>query len=187
MPNKRKTKAAPSRKVGKSTPKAVRSGRNKTPAKPRTYNRLWHLDADGRRYHGARRWESEAIETFVELASKVDFLYPPDWSDAALVAFRVANLEIPFALIRTDKPTLLRLILHIRSPQEAATLQRRLGIYCRAGKSPDERNQAELTIRTPHRLGTYPFRVFFEEYVDKFRKMLGLPPGPSREERLLPL
>lgn len=186
MPNKSKTKAAKSGKTSKPTTKAA-PGRAKAPAKPRTYNRLWHLDADGRRYHGARRWESSAIETFVELASKVDFLYPPDWSDPAFVTFRVANLEVPFAKIRTDKPTLLRLILHIRSPQEVANIQRRLGIFCRAGKSLDGRNQAELTIRTPHRLGTFVFGLFFAEYVEKFRKLLGLPPGPSREELLLPL
>jgi hypothetical protein len=145
------------------------------------------MDADGRRYHGARRWETSAIETFVELASGVDFLYPPDWSDRDQIVFRTARSDIPFAVLRTDKPTLLRLILHIRNPQEAATIQRKLGVFTRATRSPEGRNQAELTIRTPHRLGSFAFREFFDEYVEKFRRLCGLPPGPSKRDRLLPL
>jgi hypothetical protein len=153
--------------------------------RPRSYNRLWHLDADNRRYHGLRRWDSGAVEAFVQLASKLDFLYPPDWSRPDRVVFRASGTDIPFASVRTDKPTLLRLVLHIEKPQAAAVMQQRLGIFTRPTKTEDGRNEAEMTIRMPHHFNTPWFAAFIEDYANQFLKMLGLPAKPSMEEEVL--
>jgi hypothetical protein len=83
-----------------------------TPQRPRIYNRLWHMDADDRRHHGRRRWESEALEAIVGLAAEVDQVYPPDWSDEAVVRFRASGRPQPVAEIRTDHPDHLVLSMH---------------------------------------------------------------------------
>lgn len=86
------------------------------PERPTIYNRPWHMDADDRRHHGRRQWEAGAIEALVEFLSSMDGVYPPDWSERDCVRFRSAGADGAFAELWTDKPTTLRLVVHVAAP-----------------------------------------------------------------------
>jgi len=81
------------------------------PPKPKLYNRPWHLDLDDRRHHGHRQWDRAVLERLIDLISRFDFLYPPDWSDLNSIRFRASGVSDNFAEIRTDDPHAVVLIL----------------------------------------------------------------------------
>ena len=118
------------------------------PDRPTIYNRPWHLDADDRRHHGRRQWEAATIETFVEVLSSIDGVYPPDWSERDVVRFRSIGAAEPFAELWTDKPSALRLVLRI-SPASKPAIE-----GCRI-HADDQR--CEVLLKTPLPLRTPAF------------------------------
>lgn len=58
-----------------------------------------------------------ALEGFFALAAKLDWLYPPDFSDRDQIALRTTGNRL-FAQVFTDRPTVLRLVLHVPARRE---------------------------------------------------------------------
>jgi hypothetical protein len=114
------------------------------PDRPTIYNRPWHMDQDERRHRGRRQWEPGAIEALVGLLSTLDGLYPPDWSDRDVVRFRAAGASGPLAELWTDKPSALRLIVHVASPPKLSIA----GCRIRTG-----RRRCEVLLKSPDPLG----------------------------------
>ena len=113
--------------------------------RPTIYNRPWHMDQDERRHHGRREWDPSAIETFVELLSSLDGLYPPDWSDRDAVRFRAAGRNEPFAEIWTDKSAALRLVVYVNDPPRLAVPHCRMDV---------DHGRCEVHLKSPEPLRT---------------------------------
>ncbi|MGE5608397.1 MAG: hypothetical protein ACM359_04030 [Bacillota bacterium] len=129
--------------------------------KPRIYNRPWHFDADDRRHHGRRTWDPNAIDAFLNLASQIDQLYPPDFSARNAIRLRASNHTRPIAELRTSNPTRLVLVLQ---PCKAFTLPALRKSLQLPVKLTPTRRQIHLEITSPAQVASRSFARFFTKY-----------------------
>jgi hypothetical protein len=142
--------------------------------KPRIYNRPWHLDADGRRHRGRRKWEPMAVEAIIELAAGIDWLYPPDFSRRDFIRFRASGGEKPLADLRTGRPDCLRLILYPGGQNRMAMLPKRGIVVSKTAKG------IEVRFVSRHQISTAAFARCFRSYANRYRPHPGkkrLPAG----------
>lgn len=119
---------------------------NARPPRPPVYSRLWHMDADSRRHHGRRRWDSGIIEKFVAIAASVEAIYPPDWSDADCVRLRTSGRQLPVAELQTHSPDRLTLTLRVPAALGTMSLVSKLQLPVPAATAEDGMEVYELEL-----------------------------------------
>ena len=141
-----------------------------------TAAQAWHFDRGNEKFAGCRVWEPAALEALVELAAQHPELADPDWSKPHAVLLQGRSGD-EFAMIRTDHPLYLRLLLATPKSFDARSARKALGLKLRKASAESGYDRYELQLISEQQARSAPFVGLFAELIRSFAQRCS---GPGK-------